>query len=123
MLACPFNCMVGGQLVDQASKVASAEVSHCSCCHSGLDNQDESSPISSGDECQCSNCLCEGALVQIEQIDLDQMADFANGLPAEHLSVALVAKFNDPEIAHWLHESMRRDSAPPICILVQSFLL
>lgn len=60
LLACPLNCCSGNAVavsVDEWAPVV------CSCCSHGSESS-ESSDDSPADDCDCPNCLCEGATLQ-----------------------------------------------------------
>lgn len=84
MLECPLNCMGALQL---ASRSAEASPVKCGCCarHCKDSETPEEQPSVPDDDCDCSNCLCHGAIGKSDQLDVAQLqvlnvacADFVN---------------------------------------------
>jgi len=61
LLACPMNCMGAFKSGDAEALVPS----RCSCCHSSAQSTPDSQTPDEGDGCECSNCLCHGAVLSV----------------------------------------------------------
>ncbi|MCG6158239.1 hypothetical protein [Rubinisphaera margarita] len=83
ILACPFRCM--SAMASQGNSAESEARQSCSCC--GQKNPDET-PNAPQDEESCPNCLCHGAVVGGEEIDLD-LDEFIDFLASLELMVCL----------------------------------
>ena len=69
LLACPVRCLSCETNVAAGEDVATVA---CSCCsHSNevpASESSEQSPQPCGDDCNCQNCICEGAVVEADVV-------------------------------------------------------
>jgi hypothetical protein len=69
LLACPVRCLSCETNVAAGEDVATAA---CSCCSHGVEasasESPEQSPRPCGDDCNCQNCICEGAVVEADVV-------------------------------------------------------
>ena len=69
LLACPVRCLSCETNVAAGEDVATAA---CSCCSHGVEasasESPEPSPRPCGDDCNCQNCICEGAVVEADVV-------------------------------------------------------
>jgi hypothetical protein len=63
LLACPVRCLscetnvvMGGEFVPAG----------CQCCSDSKEGPDSKTSEPSGDDCNCQNCICEGAVVEAD---------------------------------------------------------
>ncbi len=70
LFACPFNCMGTG--LDETGSVQNDVSKHCcNCCSHGNSASQKNRSPEQQDDCPCSNCLCQGAVTGIENIDFE----------------------------------------------------
>lgn len=89
LLACPVRC-----LSCEVKTVAGEECmpAACSCCSHGDEAPVPVSPEPCGDDCNCQNCICQGAVVEVavELPDsVDQSARWVRPMMAANPTVAL----------------------------------
>ncbi|EMI47091.1 hypothetical protein [Rhodopirellula sp. SWK7] len=81
LLACPVRC-----LSCETNPTMGEQSISTGCCCSHCDQTTNSEcPVPSGDECDCQNCICEGAVVESD-IELPETGEFVGVLPIVRLA-------------------------------------
>ena len=63
VLACPVRCISCEANVAVGESCAAAA---CTCCSDGMDFPVSETPLPCSNDCSCQNCICEGAMVEVE---------------------------------------------------------
>lgn len=120
LLACPVRCLSCETTAAVGTECAPAA---CSCCSHAEEAPVSESPEPCGDDRNCQNCICEGAIndARVELSDVQILVSWE--LPTQHLMAAAVASHSNfsprREFApkgHFLHGRDR-------CIAQQSWLI
>lgn len=121
LLACPLNCM--GAL--DVMVAPNADCSTCGCCshHAEHDSAPAQTPHSPVDDCQCPTCLCNGAVVLVDgvQVDLNSMSQhvFAEQWIEDQVSQSNLSSLAAVERAD--NHAHRAPAGRAACIVHQSF--
>ncbi|QDT04993.1 hypothetical protein K227x_33910 [Rubripirellula lacrimiformis] len=74
LLACPVRCISCEANVAAVEECAAAA---CSCCSHADEAQQSHTPEPCDGDCDCQNCICEGAVVEAD-VELPDSADQAD---------------------------------------------
>jgi hypothetical protein len=125
IIACPFWC--AGDL--SGAEMLSVQKPACSCCEGGSPGDDpgpdHQQPLSPGQDCQCGDCFCRGAVVDPIASPAAEIVACVDAAP---VAVLTVSDAGGPELAKrsgraW--QPLPRGSSPTgrsARILHQSFL-